>query len=331
MAHFIMEVKMYYQPDLFVDNDPETVVKEILRSTYQCDGEDEAYAEIYPDRNDYFDDYNLSKICVPGKVQENFWEWVDELYLDAENDIFDEAIALCRKDSRLAGVSDEDLRALVHLTMYVTFPEEHWLRQLVPVDIMIDTGDANFDFACNKPVDNDNFPQESSLLWLAKQQGYKKSELKHALTHTTESKLLNSIVDEVNELPSDLGVLTFLVRMPMEKLIELDNAINLEKGLDQFYNLKDRKGRGHITLAQNTPCGLYNAWTGGGSLLNIALEKDVRIPIRCIHKAVYDGNVQRWSIRETYGTDDSWWMEDSLKEIVDHRQAYNTKKKEDKK
>lgn len=74
--------------------------------------------------------------------------------------------------------------------MHDLYPEKeidsNW-NQYVPVSIMVDTGDGNYDYTLNSLYPSfygrrcDEIPEKSSLLWLAKQQGYDASDLKKAL------------------------------------------------------------------------------------------------------------------------------------------------------
>jgi hypothetical protein len=77
--------------------------------------------------------------------------------------------------------------------------------------------------------------------------------------------------------------------------------------------MKGRKGRGWILLDKSTTAGLYDPWSGGGSILEIRLDRDVRLPIRCIETAKQDG-CRGYSIREVYGCNSCLWTE-TLKEI----------------
>jgi hypothetical protein len=58
---------------------------------------------------------------------------------------------------------------------------------------------------------------------------------------------------------------------------------------------------------------------GSGSVLEIALDKDVRLPIRCIESAKHDG-CRGYSIRSIYGCGSGFWKE-ALKEIHPMKKA----------
>ena len=71
--------------------------------------------------------------------------------------------------------------------------------------IIVDTGDENYDYVSNdmyphyNASSNDVIAEEASILWLIRQQGYKKHQLNKALRYEdySGSKLLKSIRTEV--------------------------------------------------------------------------------------------------------------------------------------
>ena len=117
-------------------------------------------------------------------------------------------------------------------------------------------------------------------------------------------------------LPSHMATLTFLVRMTLRDLIELNRCIKLQDRNGHFYDATKNPYCGYIVLGKETMTGLFDPWAGGGSVLEIELEKDVRIPIRFIRSAMPDGcdDCGRYGVGDVYGMCGSAW-EDSLKEI----------------
>ena len=194
------------------------------------------------------------------------------------------------------------------------------MNQDIPVDILVDTGDLNYDYTLNNfgphynARENEPISEESSLLWLARQQGYSKTQLKQAMRERpAEKTFMQSVYDEIINVGSHMNTLTFLVKMSLEDYFHLTDAIGKERERNKSYTLTGRKGRGWILLDKTTTTGLYDPWSGGGSLLEIRLDKDVRLPIRCIETAKHDG-CRGYSIREIYGCSSTLWTE-TLKEI----------------
>ena len=63
-------------------------------------------------------------------------------------------------------------------------------------------------------------------------------------------------------------------------------------------------------------CGLFDVWSGGGSLLEIELDKDVVLPIKCIwHAEIETGKSEYgYSVNSVYGLVGSAW-DGTVKEI----------------
>lgn len=55
-----------------------------------------------------------------------------------------------------------------------------------------------------------------------------------------------------------------------------------------------------IVLGSNSMCGLYDPWNGAGSLLNIALDKEVILPYKYIDSALPDGG-RGYGVANVYG------------------------------
>lgn len=207
----------------------------------------------------------------------------------------------------------------------------------VKVNIMLDTGDGNYDFTKNNILNwygtsggyghNGEIEEESSILWLAKQQK-KATKLRKACRSVYRSdgnyvdrekdsdKFIESVVQELENISSHMSTLTFLVRMDLFELFELHKAIKAEEPLADKYDPRKSKGTGYIVISKDTMCGLFDPWYGGGSVLEIELDKDVKLPIKYIWKANVEKNGGSWNygIDEVYGLIDSCW-DGSVKEI----------------
>lgn len=108
---------------------------------------------------------------------------------------------------------------------------------------------------------------------------------------------------------SSINMLTILVKMPLREAIKLNEKIRKAEETGHQYSPWLRPDCGSVTISKNANVGLYDAWNGGGSLFEIELEKDVRIPIRYISSALPDGSRGRWSIESVYGMVGSAWKE----------------------
>lgn len=300
-------------------------IRDVLSTVCWKDENGVFYEEIYADYRDTLDACTLKKICNDDHPREKLWELLDEWYRDCEWEYADNVIKRVLEDEDVAelieNLDEDEVRELIRDQFYVEYPAKHYLAQDVLIDLIVDTGDLNYDFTSNSigghyDASDDSIPEESSLLWLARQQGYKKSELKKALVERgkCESPLLKSIYVETVNCSTHMNALVFLVKMTLAQYFNLRDAIDIEEKRNKSYYLSERTGRGYLVLSKDTTCGLYDAWNGAGSLLEIKLEKDVRLPFRCIDSAKHDG-CRGYSIREIYGCGFELWSDDAVKEI----------------
>jgi len=89
-----------------------------------------------------------------------------------------------------------------------------------------------------------------------------------------------------------MSAVTFLVKMQLMDAINILQKIR--ENIDNFnpYQPLDTSGCpfGYIVLSKDTVTGLYDSWQGGGSLMEIKLEKDVKIPIHLINSIDTDNH-----------------------------------------
>lgn len=202
---------------------------------------------------------------------------------------------------------------------------EEW-NDYVRVNIMLDIGNANYDFYCDNVLNwygsggNGSFEKESSTLWLARQQG-KEEELREACREifnpdsnyfdrkTCEDGFVESCIQELENLPTSMGTITFLVTMPFLDFLHLRDKMAEDENENSASKLSDRTGEGYITISQNAECGLFDAWNGSGSVLAIDLVKPVELPIKCIYDAEIETgkSVHGYSVDSVYGlTPEAW-------------------------
>ena len=306
-------------------------IRDVLSTICQKDENGLFYEEIYADYQDTLDDCALKKICNDDHPREKLWELLDEWYRDCEWEYADNVIKRVLEDEDVAelieNLDEDEVRELIRDQFYIRYPDKHFLKEDVLVDLVIDTGDMNYDFTSNiigghYDASDDSIPEEASQLWLARQQGYKKSELKKALADrgNSQSPLLKSIYHETLNCGSHMNALVFLVKMTLEEYFNLHDGINKERERNKSYYLSERTGRGYLVLSKDTTCGLYDSWNGSGSILEIKLEKDVRLPFRCIASADHDG-CHGCGIREIYGCGSDLWSDNAVKLIRPMKKA----------
>lgn len=298
------------------------IITDIIFHHTSCDyHKDESFfsCEIYADYRDYAENNTIIKWCEADNPREVFNEdlfcWYQDLIFEYEDDVIDTV----KKHWTDAELSFDDNEEFIvdwireHVT--VELPTDHYLQQKVCVDIIVDTGDGNYDFVCNDifPHYNARFgdviQEEASVLWLARQQGYKKRQLNRAMRHCdySGSELLKSLRAEVHNCSSHMNALTFFVEMTVEQLFDLNEAMK-----DKGENGTVRKRK--VTLDKSAVCGLYDNWSGAGSILEIELEKDVVLPMEYISTALPDGG-RGYSVASIYGVCSSMWTP-TLKKIA---------------
>lgn len=300
-------------------------IEDEIRSLCLRDKDGRPYLKWYWDYRDELDDSLVEKFLSSDDPELEFYSWMTDITTDVSID-YD---MCCEVTKNLVdrGVTDdldeEDVRDVFCLMGgYVDYDESHFLDQNICVNLVLDTGDCNYDFTLNTPIrnywyrDSTTFDDDSSLLWLVRQQGYRKSEIVKALKAQNgypEDKFLRSVVEEIENAPNMMNEVVFLVSMTLRKWFELRREFKQEEAGTVKYYPRQSRGRGYIVLDKGVTCGLYNPWNGGGSLLNIKLSHDVKLPLRYIHWYGYDGE-QGYSIQSIWGCGKDLWV-DGLKEI----------------
>ena len=236
-----------------------------------------------------------------GTAMGDFYNWVEGSCYDmwyVEQDAYKEAIEFLDIDEdKLAesGLEDE-FRDVFRDTVQYDFDYDHFLNQEVCVDLILDCGDANYEFSTNsmypaygeEPEDNINaeYLNKSAVVWLAQQQGYSKEEFVTAMNEgceNSDSKFLKTMRQELAESVSQCSSLMVFQRMTFKEYFEM---------LDKTREAQ-MQGRGDEIAfeapAKEVAVGLYNYSSGGGSILGVELEKPIRIPAKNIYAPRGDG------------------------------------------
>ena len=246
------------------------------------------------------------------------YELLQGVYEPSIWETFNFIVEECNKDDEVKSIlgegADTDiLRDYVRDMVYDEVPVEYYLNQEVCVDILVDTGAEEYAFTYIRDGEKKEAAIDGELLWLVYQQGYNKTQLKKALARESESKFLKTVVDEILNI-FDSSFLTFCVKMTLDKWFDLHDVITAEEDKNPHpSNPRLRTGRKYITLSKDAVCGLFNKWDGSGSLFEIELEKDVKLPIKYIYEALPDECI-KYNVMETYGVGEDFWKK-TLKEI----------------
>lgn len=299
------------------------LVKDYLTENYAWKKKDDGFYhfDIYVDYRDEIDDSTAQEILENDYPRdtliERLWDW----YQEQEWDIIDNLVDDFKKnvDPKLledaniiedGNLDDGDIRDEFMGIVYVDYPVDWALKQEFCFNIIVSNGDDNYDFWLNEHIIDedgnvDKDAEKAGIVWLAKQQGHTLEELVEILKDGDIEKPKTFLETVLQEVANGYWceALTFCVKMT------LGQAIALKEQMESNPN-------GSIVIDKRVECGLFNPWSGGGSVLEIACEKDVEIPFENIWKFYIDERrSSRYdSIHNVYGTDSSLWK-DYLKEI----------------
>ena len=305
--------------------DIKELVRDYLAEHYAWEKKDDGFYhfEIYVDYRDEIDDATAQEILnndYPYETLiEKLWDW----YQEQEWDIIDNLVDDFQKkvdpelleDANIiadGNLDDGMIREEFMDAVYVDYPIDWAESQEFCFNIIVSNGDDNYDFWLNEHIIDedgnvDQDAEKAGIVWLATQQGYTLEELVKILKNGDIEKSKTFLETVLQEVANGYGCdsLTFCVKMT------LGQAIALKERMKENPN-------GSIVLDKRVECGLFDPWQGGGSVLEIACEKDVEIPFENIWKFYIDESRSRNydSIHNVYGTDNSLWR-DCLKEIKD--------------
>ncbi len=311
-------------------------VMEIIKGS--CYVNEDGGIEIYTDYRDRdLSNRTIKEIMDSNNPREAFDEMINDWAMDYAIDYGEDELEknirekLTDEEEDLFTENFDEIWEMVRENTYFYYDGNDFNND-VCVNIMVDCGNWNYDCTCDNVLNwygnsgDGNIPAESSMLWLAKTQG-KATKLRTACKkqHRNDGyyvdrekemdKFIESCVQEFENLPSHMGTVTFLVKMNLFQLfdlIELQNKEYDEKG--KYDPRKNEKSKSYIIIGKETMCGLYDSWNGSGSVLEIELDKDVKLPIKYCVFCVDECKMHGYDVGEVYGLCSSAWR-DTLKEI----------------
>lgn len=311
-------------------------IRERLQNMYgTCGYDKDGGIEIYTDYRDReLSTDTLKEIFNADDPKQKFDEMLSDWEMYYAIDNFDELVQDCKAELTEEELdfweeNEEDCLEIVREKFYFYYDRNDFNNE-IDVNIMVDCGNANYDYTCDDfgyYSHRGEVPEESSMLWLANQQG-KGEEFKAAVKSwyngtteyvdrdTYDDPFLESMIQEVENLASAIGTVTFLVKMPLFKLFDIMEIQNKEHDPNFEYEPQlNENAKSYIVLDKKTDCGLFNSWDGGGSCLEIKLDKDVELPLKYCKFAVDGCKMQgRYDVNDVYGLV-GWAWKDSLKGI----------------
>ena len=283
------------------------------------------FDEPYVDYNDELTDKDIKNILEQEEPEWALEDMLSDCYQDTEWQYRDDIIDKFQKTEEGSKYDWDEINDELVDMWYLKIPFEHYKKQEVCMDILVDTGDMNYDYTLNAVYPHyngrkdDEIDDKASLVWLAKTQGYTKEQLQNQLTNG-EDKLdvkgfLETVYQEVINCSTACPTLIFPIKMTLEQAMKICKIINKRDKNGYKYEPEEREDCGSVIIDKNVDCTLYDYWAGGGGCWGIELEKDVELPIKFIHKAVPDGSLD-YSMKRCYGCTSECWKK-ALKEIKD--------------
>lgn len=235
------------------------------------------FAEIY--------DYDLKMYGVPDFLVEcaenspsEFAYFLDETY---EYGILDlESYAISEVEKFVDEDEHPDWQTDFLEIFRVVLPTKEIMDSEIKVCVLLDTGNANYDFSCDSLLETDgkfeDLPETSSMRWLCEKKGYNldkiiEKEKNGEELNNFETEVYQEILDACNYM----NALTFNVTMKLQDFIDLRFALTTPV----------EKRKGYIKLLEGY-CGLFNPWVGGGSDMSIRNVNSIDIPMKNVFNVI---------------------------------------------
>ena len=275
--------------------------------------------EVYVD---YRDLENLEHLVAKYDIQDDFLMELDECYYESYDEIvnhwIDEVFNEFNLDNDDSNLYDE-IQEIVREHLIIEFPYDRFLDYEIKANVICDfykEGDTDFtDNGWLKWLMNSqgyrvkDYPAIKKLAryrWLQPCDGgtyyYDDNKLKDGeveAVRNSGSKFLKSLLQECeNQYIDYMRALTFLTRMSIR----------------EYFAWKENRLK-KIVFNKNVECGLFNCWQGCGSVLEIALEKEVTVNAKNIYRIQIETprvKGQGYTVDEVYGLCGSCWKENTF-------------------
>lgn len=245
----------------------------------------------------YVDDSTLGSralkaiVETEGFAEDTFYNELSEYHTSVEDDATDylmDKIGYSVDEAEEDGI---DLWDTIRELVDFYFPYEDFLKQRLLVNVVVDSGDANYDYSINKLYEmdfEDPEVRESGLVWLAAKQGYDLEDVRLALhENKTSSKFLKTLDDELANTTSGMNAVTFLLDMTLGEVIDV---LALGKS---------------IQVVPGTRTGLVDFWNGAGGTLGIELERG--FVLEANEFALHIDGQRGYGVESIYGATRSTW------------------------
>lgn len=288
---------------------------------------------------DYRNESSLAEIAYANRdegldeYQDALYEHIDDKWFEEVNDAIDQ---ICKD----AGIDFSDwerldaARTYIQETYGVFPPFEELMDEKLKVNIMLTTdSERDFDFGVLMDM-RENLSEgyevpfdvmDNALVKLAEMQGYLFDDLKAAYNCYQEDgfkdclakhgKFLATACDELANMTNIMNTVTVLAEVPVSELPLLCSP---------GYEFK---------IDKSTPVGIFAPWVGGGSLLELDLEKPITIPSEMVFDVQVEGVKcdQGYTVDEVYGLVPSAWGYSLKVEVAEVEQPREEKGSEGRK
>ena len=268
---------------------------------------------------DYRDFEDLEHLLAKNETQDAFLMYLDECYIDYYDEIVTYHVDEILDTFNLSSDDRYEVQDIVQEHLTIIFPYDDFLDYEIKANVICDFyNEGNSDFTDNgwlKWLMNSqgyrvkDYPAIKKLAryrWLQPCDGgiyyYDDNKLKDGeveAVRNSGSKFLKSLLQECeNQYIDYMRALTFLTKMTIR----------------EYYAWKENRLK-KIVFNKNVECGLFNCWQGCGSVLEIALEKDVTVNAKNIYRIQIETprvKGQGYTVDEVYGLCGSCWKENTF-------------------
>ena len=245
---------------IMTNEQKERLIEELRAHHEWSDTDNCWHTKIYADYADYdaFMDYCLPKIVMSDNPRDTYAEILYESYAESEQYELDYVIRQLRNTQIGYEIDGDELREFLAEHAYIEYPD--LLDLEIPVNVVIDAGDANYDFGLNNCYEYHNVDKLSGIAYIAKKQGYTLSEVQKAIREqtNTDSKFIKSVVKEWRNTSGGCNATTIFATMTLEDWIRFQELKTWEKPINDRYYPWKGKGRSYITIPSTSDWGLVD-------------------------------------------------------------------------
>ena len=211
-------------------------------------------------------------------LRDKITDYLNDCYEDWQ---YDEVHKASEKLAKTFNMDVDEAKELIWEHASVSFPVDQYLNDKYRTLVVLDTGDANYDFSLNQvePAYNgvaiEDISDEASILWLAKANGYSKDQFIDLMKHVDkipegEHPFIKSVYQELENTSSSMNAVVFLGEM-------------------SFADMAKAQAEG-VTIPKRAICGLYDGWNGASGTVSVELQKDIVVPKDAIFSVAPDCN-----------------------------------------